>query len=198
MGSKKRITIADIKKHSWFNDKYLEGKDLIRALRDKHREMEHKRRKDAKKIQDLQHSIKVNRNLPLDGINVKLFPEDQIESIADLYTTCDWKDVYSVISGVVGESGVTELDKIDGKLVCVVKITNPDLTQVPSLVKFEVQIFKSREYIKQKKVKTEDEDENEYEYEQDNEQHDEMVYVVRFKRIQGDMLEYCRAKKICD
>jgi len=36
---KKRITISDIKKHEWFNAKYLEGKDLIRALRVKHRTM---------------------------------------------------------------------------------------------------------------------------------------------------------------
>ena len=43
---KERISIADIKKHEWFNGKYLQGKELIRVLR--HREMEMKRKKDSR------------------------------------------------------------------------------------------------------------------------------------------------------
>ena len=56
---KQRITIAQIKKHAWFNAKFLEGKELIRALRHRHRhrEMETKRRRDARKIKDLQVSV---------------------------------------------------------------------------------------------------------------------------------------------
>ena len=43
---KERISISEIKKHDWFNGKYLEGKELIRTLRHRHCEMEMKRRSD--------------------------------------------------------------------------------------------------------------------------------------------------------
>ena len=46
---KERISISDIKKHEWFNGKYYsKGKELIRALRHRHREIENKRKNDSR------------------------------------------------------------------------------------------------------------------------------------------------------
>jgi serine/threonine protein kinase len=83
-----RITIAQIKKHPWFNAKYFEGKQLVRALRHRHREMEQKRRKDARKIKDLNTSNHETRPIPgSENIVIKVFPEFETESIFDTYTT---------------------------------------------------------------------------------------------------------------
>ena len=91
---------------------YCRGKDLIRALRSRHREMESKRRKDARKVEDLQHSIgngaapPAHRAIDFGDINEPpLFPSNQIESVLDIYTTVSWKQVYDQIDCVVGNSG---------------------------------------------------------------------------------------------
>ena len=46
---KERITITEIKKHPWFNAEYLIGKDLIKKLINRHREMEKKKTTRRKK-----------------------------------------------------------------------------------------------------------------------------------------------------
>ena len=84
------------------------GKDLIRALRSRHREMESKRRKDARKVQDLQTSIgaPVKRDLPgMDNREAPLFPSNEIESVLDTYTTISWKTVFTTIDSVVSQTG---------------------------------------------------------------------------------------------
>jgi len=54
----KRIPIARIKKHKWYNAEALNAKDLAAELRKLHRLMEIKRREDAEKQKQLQDSIK--------------------------------------------------------------------------------------------------------------------------------------------
>ena len=99
---------------------YCRGKDLIRALRSRHREMESKRRKDARKVKDLQTSIgaPMQRDLPgLDNEEVALFPDDQIESVLDTYTTISWKKVYQLIDAVVSQDGgLCTYDKEEAKV----------------------------------------------------------------------------------
>jgi serine/threonine protein kinase len=180
---KKRITIAEIKEHEWFNGKFLEGKELIRTLRDRHRQMESKRRKDARKLKDLQNSITKTRDIPgmeEAPITVDVFPSHEVEGIYDTHTTAEWKDVYNTIYDVVGGiSGVADFDFDRKVLTCSVKLQNQNLQQF-SLVKFEVQCYQSREFIKEP-----DSDE-----ESDKDAKPEIVYVVRFRRLEGSVLDW--------
>jgi len=190
---KKRITINEIKKHPWYLDKILEGKDLIRALRNRHKEMESKRRKDARKVDDLQHSIKINRNLPCpvcfaqdfncQCFSVKLFPENDIESIVDTHTTANWQDIVNTITAAIGKDGHISIDPQECKLICTLKILN-DFHDA-QLVKVEIQIYKSREYQKSFVSASIDADSA----------NDEIVYVVRMRRIEGNLIEYRKVKK---
>lgn len=103
---KYRITIAQIKKHSWFNGKYLEGKELIRTLRHRHREMEAKRRRDARKIKDLQVSITPNTR----GIGEpevaewkEEFGPEQVLSHCHVHFK-EAKEFFALLSGLIGMS----------------------------------------------------------------------------------------------
>ena len=87
------------------------GKDLIRALRSRHREMEAKRRKDARKVEDLQTSIGAPMKRAIEGLDdndnkeAPLFPSNEIESVLDTYTTISWKTVLTTIDAVVSQTG---------------------------------------------------------------------------------------------
>jgi len=176
-------------------DKILEGKDLIRALRNRHKEMEAKRRKDAGKVKDLQTSVKLNRDLPCpvctakdikcDCFKIQLFPEDEVESVTDTHTTADWKDIVNVFTQAVGKEGQAVLEPKDCKLVCALKTVASSVTNKPQLIKFEVQIYKSREY--QKPVNSNNND--------DEKHTDDTVYVVRIHRLEGDLIEYRKVRK---
>jgi len=179
---KKRMTIAEIKKHPWFNDKYLEGKELIHILRNRHRAMEAKRRKDTRKLKDLQTSVPPQRNIKgLELHDIPDFPENCVEGIYDLHTTADWKDVYNSIKSVVGSlSGHAEMIFDTMTLLCSVKLQNISMGQ-ESLIRFETQVFRSREF---RKIPNENINNNE-----ENED-SESVFVVRFKRIAGSTLDW--------
>ncbi|ETN97669.1 Protein kinase domain containing protein [Reticulomyxa filosa] len=99
---KYRISIADIKRHKWFNGKYLEGKDLVKALKSRYRQMEQKRRKDAKKLSDLQNSVTRSiERLDDHQAEVPLYPSGETEGIWDTHTTAKWKDVFNAVNTVV-------------------------------------------------------------------------------------------------
>jgi len=177
-------------------DKILEGKDLINALRNRHKEMEAKRRKDARKIQDLQQSIK-NRDFPCpictakdkcDCFKVQLFPENEVESVVDTHTTADWKDIVSAVTAAVGKDGQVLLEPKDCKLVCALKTASNNVNQAAQLIKFEVQIFKSREYQKTATQIAKDEEEEDKHNGND-------VHVVRMRRLEGDLIEYRKVRK---
>jgi len=202
----KRITIPDIKKHPWYLDKILEGKELIRALRNRHKEMESKRRKDAHKVKDLQHSIQVNRDLPCpvctkkdikcQCFQIQLFPENEIESIINTHTTADWKDIVNTITQAIGQNGHVELEPKECKLVCALKTALADLQQDAQLVHFEVQIFRSREYQKPENVRLTDKNSNNNnDAEDDDKNESDVVNVVRVRRLEGDVIEYSKVKK---
>jgi len=192
---KQRITTAEIKNHSWYLDQVLEGKDLIRALRNRHKEMEAKRRKDAGKVKDLQQSIKINRDLPCpictakdikcNCFKIKLFPKNEIESIVDTHTTANCKDIINKIIQAIGKEGQVVLEPTECKLTCILKIASSNTNQEPQLIKFEIQIFKSREYADNK---------NNEDNEEDRHNRND-VYVVRMHRIEGDAIEYRKIKK---
>jgi len=193
---KKRISIADIKKHPWYLDKILEGKDLVRALRNRHKDMESKRRKDAGKLKDLQHSVKVNRDLPCpictaknvhcNCFEIQLFPENEVENVTDTHTTADWKDIVNVVTQAVGKEGQVTLEPKQCKLICALRTASSGVSHGTQLIKFDIQIFKSREYQKLTRNNKNDE-EDKY----DN----ETVFVVRMHRIEGDLIEYRKVRK---
>jgi len=197
-----------LKKHPWYLDKILEGKDLIRALRTRHKEMETKRRKDARKVEDLQQSVKINRDLPCpictakdikcDCFKIGLFPPNQVESIIDTHTTADWKDIVNTITQAVGKDGQVILDPKQCKLICALKTARSEFSQEIQFIKFEVQIYKSREYQKpiQNVHNNDNYDSLDNNVNDDEKQRsDDIVYVVRMHRLEGDLIEYRKVRK---
>lgn len=155
---KQRITIAEIKKHPWFNGKILEGKDLIRALRVRHREMEAKRRRDARKIQDLQVSITPNRSMtnPMvpvwDAQDVGV-PEQVMSNIYVHYDMNNVKEFFQLLSGLVGNTyqGRTEFEPEQGKMTCTITklqkaASDEQAKAVQQNYKFEVAVYVSKMY----------------------------------------------------
>jgi serine/threonine protein kinase len=181
---KHRITLAEVKQHKWFNEKFLEGKELVKALRNRYRQMEQKRKKDAKKLTDLQNSI----TRAIEGLNdhkakVPFYPAGELEGIWDTFTTAHWKDVYNAVNTVVHEvSGHTVFDFADNTLLCSVKLQNPSL-RGESLIHFHVQVFRSREFQNGPSTDSDSEEEN-------TNKKAEVVHVVRFRRLEGDVLDW--------
>jgi len=165
----KRITISNIKKHPWFTQKYLEGKELIRALRHRHREMEAKRRRDARKIKDLQVSITPNRAVkgPIVPDWDANLPE---EVLSNSFIHCDDpKEFFEYLSGLIGNvySGETVYDHENATMICtirkmerakdkiifkenengkMVKVGMEEAKAVSKDYKFEIALFKSLQY----------------------------------------------------
>jgi hypothetical protein len=183
---KNRISIADIKRHKWFSGKFLEGKELVQVLRNRYRQMEQKRRKDAKKLKDLQTSI----TRTIEGLNdheaeLPLYPLDELEGVWDTHTTAKWKDVYNAVNTVVLEvSGHTTYNFDDNTLTCAVKLQNPSLNG-ESLVRFQVQVYRSREF--QNGPTRGDSDS-----EEEAPKATEAIHVIRFRRLEGDVLDWKR------
>jgi len=194
---KKRITISDIKKHDYFNSKYLEGKELIKALRVKHRLMESKRCKDARKISDLQNSI-IRRPIPdIDKINnqPKLYPLNAIEGVYDTYTFVNWKTFFNKIYDFIGSiGGEPEFDAHNFILTGLIKFEQQQQQQKPpSLLKIEIQMWKSREYMNVKAPESlddEGDDDNTINKKPQLNNNDDQIYVVRIKRLDGDLTQY--------
>jgi len=181
---KKRMTISDIKQHRWFNGKILEGKDLLKVLRNRYQQMEQKRRKDAKKCTDLQNSItRTIRGLEDHDVDVALYPLGEVEGVCDTHTTAKWKDVYNAVNTVVHEvSGHTSYNFDDNTLMCSLKLQNPHL-RGESLIRFIAQVFRSREFQNRRAHQDSDSEE-------ENDESREKIYVVRFRRLEGDVLDW--------
>jgi len=203
-----RITIAQIKKHPWFNQKYLEGKELIRNLRHRHREMEAKRRRDARKIQDLQVSITPNRALA--GPVVPDWPESPEEVGANTHMHCaDPKEFFEYLNALIANnySGTTEYDHLTATMTCTVRIVemNPVTKKEQKKdYKFEISLFKSAQYRRsdanmqsQKKANVEIDDEAAAADDKahTNATNKEPVYVVRCRRIAGDDYKFRKLQK---
>jgi len=176
----KRIKISEIKQHPWFNDKIIEGSDLISILKKRHRFMESKRRKDAKKISDLHHSITKKRNIPGFGYHnedeiiasIPNFPENEIEGIYDVYTTANYKDIFNYIYDTIGEcNGDSTMNISNMILTSTLKVDNTT-NNFKNIIRFETQIFLSNIF------------------KNCNEFNNEKIYVIRFKRIEGNVLNY--------
>lgn len=199
---KKRLTIADIKKHEWFNGKYLEGKDLIRALRVKHRAMESKRVKDARKMGDLQNSI-IKRPIP-DIEKLKalppLYPISGVEGVYDTYTFVHWQTffnkIYDFISSIGGEP---EFDTSNFILTSLIKLEQQQQS-LPSLLKVEIQMWKSREFANIVKPIDDDSDDNDDQSNNNDKTFDvnnnQDIYVVRMKRLDGDPNVYKKFEQL--
>ena len=122
---KQRITISQIKKHPFFNAKYLEGKDLIRALRHRHREMEQKRRRDARKIKDLQVSITPNRSLTVPIINewnngVRF---ESLNGCYSHYQQDNVKELFQKLKGLIADIYQGQAEMIEESNDCIMKCT---------------------------------------------------------------------------
>jgi len=153
-------------------------------LRNRYRQMEQKRRKDAKKLKDLQTSMtRAIEGLDNHETEVPFYPLDEVEGVWDTHTTAKWKDVYNAVNTVVNEvSGHTTYNFDDDTLVCSVKLQNPYL-HGESLVRFHVQVFRSREFQNGPTHRESDSEE-------DTHKNTETIHVVRFKRLEGDVLDW--------
>jgi len=202
---KKRITIKEMKAHPWFTAKHLEGKELIRALRHRHREMEAKRRRDARKIKDLQMSITPNRSLSSPE-DIPFYPDNSPEEISSntyAHHKGGAKDFFGLLHGLVAErySGGTTYDPMakPPQMVCVVSKMEKSATTkktVKSNYKFVVQLWRSSVYklddsakkVSEQKVNDVDNmaaAADEFAHTQGAAQR-ETVYVVTIKRLEGD------------
>jgi len=196
---KERITIAQIKKHEWFNGKYLEGKDLIRALRQRHREMEAKRRRDARKIQDLQVSITPNRAIGEPQVPEwnEEFPEQVLSN-----SYCHFekpREFFELLSGLIGNvySGGVEYNAEKASMICTISkmeksTSNSNAKPSENHYKFEISLYKSKQYLLAKKETSSSNDKVDVDNQAQNDddkyhtQAMENVYVVTTKRIAGD------------
>jgi len=209
---KNRITIAQIKKHDWFNGKYLEGKDLIRTLRHRHCEMEAKRRKDARKIADLQVSMTPNTRGLADPVVADWKEEwgpEQMLSRCHCHFV-DGKEFFGLLSGLIGNSysGATEYDASTATMTCTVTKMEKSRSSASAKslkrdYKLLVQLFRSREYAldtPSSTVDPEDDESKDVDPDQlaaamDDEAHSaatnkETVFVVVIKRLLGDDFKF--------
>jgi len=201
---KQRITIAQLKKHPWFNGKYLEGKELIRALRHRHREMEAKRRRDARKIKDLQVSITPNR--AIGNPKVPEWNENEPEQVlSNSYAHFkEPKEFFELLSGLIGNCyhGATIYEPEKATMVCIIsKMEKSTAAQNAKSVqmdyKFEVSLFKSKQYAvneQQAKSNNDVDVDNQAELDDDaahsQSTNKENIYVVTTKRLAGDDFKF--------
>eukprot|EP01083_Nonionella_stella_P037769 102945_1 len=195
---KERITIAQIKKHPWFNAKYLEGKELIRALRHRHREMEAKRRRDARKIKDLQVSITPNRAIAEPQVPEwnDDFPEQVLSN-----SYCHFekpREFFELLSGLIGNtySGATEYEPTGATMMCTISkmekpTSNSNAKSIQNDYKFEISLYKSKQYsMPEKEAKSNENDLVDDQAAADDDKYHSSVttnvFVVTTKRIQGD------------
>lgn len=69
----KRMTISDIKKNKWYNGEVYSKEELKKVLKDRHKLCNEKRKKDANKQRDMQHSVKIEkRDIPDEFAKLKL------------------------------------------------------------------------------------------------------------------------------
>jgi hypothetical protein len=203
---KKELLLPILKKHEWFNGKFLEGKDLIRALRVKHRLMEQKRVKDARKMGDLQNSI-IRKPIP-DIEKLKqsppLFPSSDVEGIHDTYTFVHWKKFFNKIYDYIGNNGgKADFDPKTFILNATLKIDainnnnnndNNNKNEGPTILKFEIQMWKSREFMNIQKPSDIDNDNNNNK--EVDEQGNQDIYVVRIKRLDGEVAQFKKFEKM--
>ncbi|ETO18146.1 hypothetical protein RFI_19140 [Reticulomyxa filosa] len=179
------------------------GTALTKLLRVRHRQMEQKRRKDAKKLSDLQFSVSRGiKNLDAHQTEIPFFPLDEVEGVWDTHTTAHWKDVYNVVNTVVhqvsGHTAYNFRENIVSSILYKKKNNNNNklyvhthicmqlslLTFAYSLIQFVVQVFRSREFRDGPSHSTSD-SENEA-----CRATAEVIYVVRFRRVEGDVLDW--------
>ena len=206
---KERISISDIKKHEWYNGKYLEGKDLIRALRNRYREMESKRQKDAR-LKQMKVKMPKHRFVIFEeGEMPPLVGDDINERINCLHTITDWKDVFNLLHVAIGMlGGTTEFNEKTLTLHCTMVIANQSkLEQEHNYNKFEftIEIFLSLLYndervfntIKEAKEYSKNMLRTDSTISRSESQRKEILlerqsvqpcYVVKIKRISGDGL----------
>ena len=184
---KDRISITDIKKHEWFNGKYFEGKDLIRALRNRHHKMEMKRKKDLDKQADLQTSI--GRPIKRGGhgnMCVPLVPDYIDETIGMLHSTVDWQHMMETMEYAIPGIGSCSLSSESTKLYFTVKVASRDLQG--GTVKFSTQIFLSRLYNNDKVFAAISADTT-------LTSGLKPCYAIKIERITGDALDFQRVKR---
>jgi serine/threonine protein kinase len=169
----RRITIDEIKQHPWVNQNVLEGKGLINVLRQRHRKMEINRRKDLRKVEDLNHSI-IKRDLPqLKDVSPPLFPSDFVRQLKDVRTRVNYNEVADHINGVLCANGANvEVDAANFRLEALVKILKNEDDEQHSLVKFNIHFWREAEN-------------SEY-------------TIVRFSRLEGDAYDFFKVRQLID
>merc|ERR1712228_164866 len=184
--------------------------ELIRALRHRHREMEAKRRRDARKIKDLQVSITPNRALkgPVVPEWDRSVPE---EVLSNSYIHCEnSKEFFEFLSGLIGNkySGETVYNHKKARMVCTVrkmeKKKSGNNEEISRDYKFVIELFKSVQYAvnecdnaQKENVK---QDVDDIAAAQDDKDHTnatnkDTIYVVRRRRISGDDLKFRELQK---
>jgi len=179
--------------------------------------MEAKRRRDARKIKDLQVSITPNR--ATEGPIVPLWDEALPEEVlSNSYIHCeDPKEFFEYLSGLIGNvySGETVYDHTNATMICTIRkmeksksgADNGKSVEVSKDYKFEIALFASLQYAtkqseEDKKTnddaeanKVDDEAEAADDKYHSNATNKENIFVVRCRRILGDDLQFRKLQK---
>merc|ERR1712113_1354095 len=165
--------------------------------RHRHREMEAKRRRDARKIKDLQVSITPNRAIENNPI-VQLYNGNVEQILSNCY--CHFKDpkeFFELLSGLIGNTYSGKTEYIPQKATMICTVTKMEKLQSSNKViqqeyKFEITLYKSKQY-----TFTINKNDNEQKNKENNDDNahsqstnKETVYVVTTKRISGDDFKF--------
>ena len=180
------------------------GKELIRALRHRHREMETKRRRDARKIKDLQVSVTPQtRSIDEEPITAE-YDGDIEQILSNCYCHFEKPNAFfELLSGLVGGakySGKTEYNHETATMACHINIMEKLLSDDKSIKRdytFEVTLHKSKQYVlaadESENKEASNEDDAAAQADEDahlNSKNKETVYVVTTKKIKGDELKF--------
>eukprot|EP01084_Bolivina_argentea_P126405 223826_1 len=191
-----RINISDIKCHSWLKGHILSCEELLIAIRHRHMVAETKRRQDARKLNDLAQDVNPCKCIRRDDYNnFRLYPNDSIEGLmGEVYTYLGYSStarhgLLGLIDEMITDKlGSVQFDFDRQILLCKMGLTSAKKKQQINEIRFSIQIFESRLW----KDKYKELSVREIEEIKDNKE--DVIYVVKMKRIEGDELAWLRLK----
>eukprot|EP01084_Bolivina_argentea_P126402 223822_1 len=203
-----RINISDIKCHSFLKGDILSSQELLTEITHTHMLAEKKRRQDARQMNDLSHSLDNDTRIPslfYSKLLVTLYPKDDIAIeglIGEVYTYLGDMEYGSRTTQSIGLYGLLDkvlTDKLGAHavefdfdrqiLLCNYKLKEKQQINENVLAgRFSIRIFESRlwkDKYKELSVR---------EIEKIKDDKEDVIFVVKMKRIQGDELTWIHVK----
>eukprot|EP01084_Bolivina_argentea_P126403 223823_1 len=191
-----RINISDIKCHSFLKGDILSSQELLTEITHTHMLAEKKRRQDARKLNDLAQDVNPCKCIRRDDYNnFRLYPNDSIEGLmGEVYTYLGYSStarhgLLGLIDEMITDKlGSVQFDFDRQILLCKMGLTSAKKKQQINEIRFSIQIFESRlwkDKYKELSVR---------EIEKIKDDKEDVIFVVKMKRIQGDELTWIHVK----